>query len=129
MNPMALSTASRARLQATLAVAGTLLFWWKHGGTVAAVIAIGATLLALGAWVAPAFYAPVQRGCDHVLKMLLAALTWTLLGFIYLIVFTPLHVWWKIRGRDPLRRRSDTQARTYLQPVPPAAAGHFDRQF
>jgi drug/metabolite transporter (DMT)-like permease len=126
---MALSPVSRARLQSTLAVAGTLLFWWKHGGTIAAVIAVAAVLLALGAWVAPALYAPVQRGCDRVLKLLLAALTWVLLGLIYLTVFTPLHVWWKIRGRDPLQRRSDAQARTYLQPAPPAPAGRFDRQF
>ncbi len=108
---------------------GTLLFWWKHGGPVAATIAITAALLALGAWVAPALYAPLQRGCDHVLKVLLTALTWLLLGFIYLTVFTPLHLWWKIRGRDPLQRRADPQARTYLQPVPPAPAGRFERQF
>ena len=126
---MALSTVSRARLQATLAVAGTSLFWWKHGGMVAAVIAIVAVLLALGAWTAPALYAPVQRGCDHVLKLLLAALTWLLLGLIYLTVFTPLHAWWRIRGRDPLQRRSDAQARTSLRALPPASAGHFDRQF
>jgi drug/metabolite transporter (DMT)-like permease len=126
---MALSTASRARLQATLAVAGTLLFWWKRGGVIATVIAIVAVLLALGAWAAPALYAPVQRECDRVLKLLLAALTWLLLGLVYLTIFTPLRAWWKIRGRDPLQRRSDPQARTYLQSVPPASAGSFDRQF
>lgn len=93
------------------------------------VIAGLAAGLALLAWASPPHYAPVQRLLDRVLHTLLAGLTWLLLALIYLGVFTPLRLWRALSGHDPLHRRADPTATTYLRPLPPAAPGRFDRQF
>lgn len=126
---MALAPHQRARLQATAASAGTLILWWRLGGIIPAVIAGLAASLALLAWVSPPHYAPVQRALDRVLHALLAGLTWVLLAVIYLGVFTPLRLWRALTGHDPLQRRADPAATSYLRPLPPAAPGRFDRQF
>jgi len=119
---------TRPRLQATLACAGTLALWYWRGGPVAAALAGLAAILALVAWVAPARYAPVQRGLDRVVHLVLAALTWTLLALVYLLVFTPWHAVRRLAGHDGLRRRPDPTAASYLQPLPPGPR-RFDRQF
>ena len=126
---MALAPHQRARLQATAAGAGTLLVWWRLGGIIPAAIAGLAGSLALLAWVSPSHYAPVQRALDRVLHALLAGLTWVLLAVIYLGVFAPLRAWRALTGRDPLQRRADPAAASYLRPLPPPAPGRFDRQF
>jgi len=126
---MALAPPARARFQATAACAGTLILWWRIGGFVPAVVAGLAGSLALLAWLSPPHYAPVQRVLDRVLHLLLAGLTWLLLAVIYLGVFTPLRLWRALTGQDPLQRRPDPTAATYLRPVPPATPGRFDRQF
>jgi hypothetical protein len=119
---------TRPRLQATLACAGTLVLWRWRGGPGPAALAGLAAALALVAWVAPARYAPVQRALDRGLHWLLAALTWTLLAVVYLLVFTPWHAMRRLARRDVLRRRPDPAAASYLQPLPPGQ-GNFDRQF
>jgi len=126
---MALAPHRRARLQATAACAGTLFIWWRLGGVIPGVVAGVAGCFALLAWVSPPRYAPVQRGLDRVLHVLLTGLTWLLLALIYLGVFAPLRLWRALTGQDPLRRRADPAATTYLRPLPPAAPGRFDRQF
>lgn len=119
---------TRPRLQATLASAGTFALWFWRGGIGPAALAGIAAALAVLAWAAPHRYAPVQRGLDRVLHLVLAALTWTLLAVVYLAVFTPWHAARRLSRRDVLRRRPDPAAASYLQTVPPGAA-RFDRQF
>ena len=126
---MPLAPVPRARLQATLACAGTLALWFWRGGPVPAVLAGVMTALAVLAWVSPARYAPVQRGLDRGVHLLLAGLTWFLLGLVWLLVFTPLRAFRTLTGNDPLRRTFDRTADTYLQPPPAGASGRFDRQF
>ena len=126
---MPLAPISRARLQATLACAGACAFFAWRGGPGPAIAAGVTGALALLAWFVPRGYAPVQRGLDRVLHFVLAAFTWVLLGLFYLLVFVPLRLWRGVTGHDPLHRRPDAKATTYLQPVPPAAANRFDRQF
>jgi hypothetical protein len=126
---MAHSPAARARWQATLAGIGTLLLWWRIGGGWPAVAAGVAGALALLAWLSPAHYAPVQRVLDRMLHAVLAGLTWFLLAVIYFGIFMPLRGWRALTGTDPLQRRPDPAAKTYFRPLPPAAAGRFDRQF
>lgn len=126
---MALSPTARARLQATSALIGTLVLWWKIGG-IGPAMAAGATgSLALMAWVSPPHFAPIQRGLDRLLHVVLAGLTWLLLAIIYFGVFTPLRAWRALTRRDALQLRRDPSASTYLNPLPPAAPGRFDRQF
>lgn len=126
---MALAPMSRARLQATLACAGACVLLAMRGGVGPAIAAGFTGTLALLAWLMPRAYAPVQWSLDRVLHLALTAFTWLLLGLLYLLVFTPLRLWRALFGRDPLQRQSDPRAITYLQPIPPAAANRFDRQF
>jgi len=126
---MALTPVSRARLQATLACAGACMLLAWRGGRGPGIAAVITTVLALLAWFFPAGYVPVQRALDQTLHLILTALTWLLLGLLYLLVFTPLRLWRTLTSRDPLQQRLDPKATTYLQPMPPAAARRFDRQF
>jgi hypothetical protein len=125
---MPLSPVSRARLQATLACAGTLALWAWRGGLLPAALAGLAAALALLAWTSPVRYAPVQRALDRGVHLLLTALTWLLLGLVFLLVFAPLRALRAVTGKDALQRRFDRSADTYLRPFP-GGPGRFDRQF
>ncbi|HWA25025.1 MAG TPA: hypothetical protein VG734_05065 [Lacunisphaera sp.] len=126
---MPFAPASRARLQATCASAGTLVLWYWRGGIVPAALAGVMAALALVAWTSPARYAPIQRVLDRGVHLLLAGLTWVLLGVIWLVVFTPWRFLRSLTGTDPLRRKFDQSADTYLSTPPPGVSGRFDRQF
>ena len=125
---MPLASVPRARLQATLACAGTFALWAWRGGVLPATLAGLAAALALVAWMSPARYAPVQRALDRGVHLLLTGLTWLLLGMVYLFVFTPLRVFRVLTGSDPLQRSFDRSATSYLRP-PAGSSGRFDRQF
>jgi hypothetical protein len=71
----------------------------------------------------------VQRILDRFARRMLAAFTWLVLGLVYFGLFTPLRLWRTLLRRDPLRLRRDPAATTYLQPMRPAPAARFDRQF
>jgi hypothetical protein len=120
---------SRPRLQATLACVVTLVLWRWRGGVPAAAIAGLAAALALVAWTSPARYAPIQRALDRGVHLLLAGLTWLVLGVVYLLVFTPLRAIRALTGSDPLRRSFDRAAASYLQPPAAGSSRRFDRQF
>lgn len=126
---MPLAPIPRARLQATLACAGTLALWAWRGGLLPAALAGLAAALALLAWISPVRYAPVQRALDRGVHLLLTALTWLLLGLVYLLVFTPLRAMRALTGSDPLHRRFDRSATSYLRPPVAGSSGRFDRQF
>ena len=126
---MAPTPATRSRLQAAAACAGALLLWTRVGGIIPAGVAGLAAGLAILAWVSPPHYRPVQRVLDRIMHTVLAGLTWLLLAVIYFGLFTPLRCWRALTQHDPLQRRSDPAAPTYLRPLPPAAPGRFDRQF
>lgn len=126
---MALAPVTRARVQAALAAGGTALLWWRAGGPWPAALALVASLLALLAWLSPAHYAPVQRALDAILRVLLTGFTWLTLGAVYFGLFTPLRFFGALLRRDPLRLRPLPPAESYFQPLPPATARRFDRQF
>ena len=120
---------SRPRIQASLACLVTLGLWYWRGGLLPAAVAGFAAALALLAWTSPTRYAPVQRVLDRGIHLVLAALTWLVLGVVWLLVFTPLRAVRALTGSDPLRQKFDRAADTYLQPPPAGSAGRFDRQF
>jgi hypothetical protein len=125
---MSSASPTRARLQATLACAVTLTLWWWRRGTTPAAFAGIAAAFALLAWVAPARYAPLQHFLDRIVQLVLGGLTWVLLALVYFLVFTPLRLLRGALGRDPLARRPDPAAASYLRPLPPGPS-RFDRQF
>jgi hypothetical protein len=126
---MAAPSINRARLQASLACVGTAFFWWRIGGVVSLLATGFAGVLALFAWLSPSRYAPVQRALDRILHLVLTGLTWILLALLYWGLFTPMRLWRALTKQDPLHRRPDPAATSYLRPLPPAATRNFNRQF
>ena len=86
-------------------------------------------VLALLAWVAPEHYKPIQRALDWIARLLVAGVSWLLLGLVYFCFFTPMRWIGSMVGRDPLRLKPDRSATSYLRDLPPASAGRFGRQF
>jgi hypothetical protein len=118
----------RPRLQATIAHAVTTSLWLWRGGPLPAALAIIAAALALLAWLSPRAYAPFARAFEKLGHGFLAVFTWFALGLIYFGVFTPLRLLRSLRRHDPLQRRFDPTAKTYLRPLPQTPP-NFDRQF
>lgn len=126
---MALAPATRARLQASVACAASLVLYWRRGGAVSLTLAAVLTALAAVAWLSPAHYRPVQRLLDRIVDGLLAGLTWVVLGAVYFGLFVPLRLGRALLGRDPLGLRRDPSTTTFLRPIAPRASTHFERQF
>jgi hypothetical protein len=128
---MALGSTPRARLQATLAFLGCLIFAWRSENVAMLVLAGATAVPAATAWLAPPRYAPIQRMLDRAVHALLAGFTWFVLALVYFGLFTPLRLWRTIRRDDPLGlRRPKRPVSTYLRPIlNHAGARRFDRQF
>jgi hypothetical protein len=126
---MAHVTFTRARLQATAALAGGLGLWWRFHSTWAIALAAILAVLALLAWFAPERHKPVQRALDWTTRLLVAGFTWLILGLVYYALFTPMRWLGVLMGRDSLRLKPNHSATTYLRDLPSASEGRFDRQF
>jgi len=125
---MALSAANRSRLHATLAcvIAGGL--WWRTRAVAFATIGTIALVLFALAWINPRLYEPVQRLFTAFGRVLTAVFTWVVLGLVYFFVFTPLRVWNRIFGRDPLGLRAASNT-GFLHEFRPKTLGQFERQY
>ena len=119
---------TRPRLQASLACVVTLGLWHWRGGYIPTALAIVAAALAVLAWLLPAAYAPFSRAFERFGHAILVVFTWLALGLVYLGVLTPLRLWRTLRRHDPLHRRFDPTATTYLRPLPQKPQ-NFTRQF
>jgi hypothetical protein len=117
------------RLQATGAVvgAGVIWFWWRGWGP--GILLVAVSTLAVLAWVSPRRYAPVHRFTLQLGRVVLAVVTWLLLGLVYFFIMTPWRAWRAVTGHDPLCRRWEPQASSYLRAAAKPAADHFRRQF
>lgn len=120
---------TRPRIQATIAaVLAAALWWWLRGAIAASVLGLALALAAL-AWVSPRAHAPVQRLLERLGHAFAVLVSWILLAAVYLGVFVPLRGWRTLSGRDPLLRRADPGASSYLRPLPPARVKHFERMY
>lgn len=120
---------SRARWQASLAFAGSLIVWWRFRGVLPVALVVFTTVFAVLAWLAPQRYAPVQRGLDFVTRAIVSGFSWVALSLVYFGLFTPLRIARSIVGRDPLKLKLDPAASSYLQALPTNTRPRFDRQF
>jgi hypothetical protein len=125
---MPLTPHARARLHATIAVAGTGFLFWRFQGPLSLTLFVLASAFAILAWLAPRRYLPVQRAFDFLIHAFLAAFTWTVLALVYFGLFTPLRFVRTLTHRDPLALRRPPAHDSYLTPLP-ATSPRFDRQF
>jgi hypothetical protein len=114
-----------------VAAACTLAAWiyWRHPGLLA-----GSAIASTGslcAWFFPRIWAPVQRTLDWVAHAVSIAVSYALLGALFLTCFVPIRGLLVLLGRDPLRRRKASDGDSYWETLPPTPAGseHWRRQF
>jgi len=126
MPPRPLPSRLRLTLTAMSAAVGGVLAWHHWRGPWLATLAILTGALLLLALVWPRGYAPVFRVLDGAVHFLLQAITWLLLGAVFLVVFVPGRLVLAVRGRDPLESRTSGWRETRK---PSDIARHFRAQF
>ena len=92
-------------------------------------IAAGAFLVALAA---PRVWRPVEALVDRAIRLLLAGLTYLLLGVVFALVFVPARVVMAVMGADPLRRSFEPGRSSYWEPLREGGAddpARFNREF
>ena len=79
----------------------------------------------------PRIWAPVQRTLDWVAHAVSIAVSYALLGALFLTCFVPIPGLLVLLGRGPLRRRKASDGDSYWETLPPTPAGseHWRRQF
>ena len=110
--------------------------WWVYREKFAAVrpwfLGVGALLLLLGA-VAPKALALPYRGWMRLAELLARVITTLILAIVFFVVVTPIGLWKRLRGWDPLERRLAPQAAgaSFWRPYTGRQADpkHFDRMY
>jgi hypothetical protein len=120
-------------------------------------VSVGAVLLAISAWASWRGHGPLATGSPAFVGALLVllgagypralvypnrawmalaeALSWVstraILGLLFFLVFTPLGAWRRMRGWDPLNRRSSAGRQSFWQPYSERQADpkHYEKMF
>jgi MFS family permease len=97
---------------------------------VAGVFAVLAGLSALFSLVAPRANLPIYLGLTVVAYPIGFVLSYLIMGFLFFVMITPVGLFFRLTGYDPLQRRFDRGATTYwTDPRPRRAKESFFRQF
>jgi len=123
---------TRTILTAAAAAIGGAVAWWHWRAPWATALALVTSSLLLVAVFAPRAYAPVYRVLDGIVRGLLQAITWLILGLVFALVFIPGRLVLLLRRRDPLQRSPDPSCATYWSEVAKTtrdSAAHFRAQF
>jgi len=97
-----------------VALAALAVWLWRRGLASGAIVAIGigASLAALS-FVAPALVKPLADGWAFIGKTIGRITTPILLTIVFVVVVTPLGLFLRLFGSDPLRLKRDPKATTY----------------
>ncbi len=109
-------------------VAAVGCYGWRRPWNFA-LLALAAALLALALfW--PRAWAPIEAALGRAGRGVGAAVTWVLLGAVFVICFVPGRLLLAVLHRDPLRRAWEPARSTYWETLPRAgSADRFRRQF
>ena len=114
-----------------VAAACTLAAWiyWRHPWLLAGCAIT--SMCVLCALFLPRVWAPVQRALDWFAHVVSIAVSYALLGVLFVTCFVPIRGLLVLLGRDPLRRRKASDGDSYWETLPPTPAGseHWRRQF
>ena len=125
-------TANRLRslLGTGFAAALTGFLWLRRPGNWSLGFFVFALTLFLLALAAPRAFAPIQAALERFGRAVAAALTYLILGALFVLVFIPGRLLLALRRRDPLHRRPDPGRASYWEPLPPSAGtDRFRRQY
>jgi hypothetical protein len=121
-----------ALLALTVQWRGRLLFWEVTPGnatTLAWLGGIGAAV-AVASWIRPRVLWPIYVGLALIAVPVGTVVSYTLLALIFYGLLTPLGLWFRARGRDPLARRGEDSRDSYWQePRHRRDARSYFRQF
>jgi len=107
-----------------------LLAWlWSGNSTVITILAMIGSLIALIAWVYPKAIAPLFVGLMLITMPIGMVVGELAMFLIYMTVFLPIGIYFRITSRDRLRLKLDRQATTYWQPKrQPSSVASYYRQ-
>lgn len=78
----------------------------------------------------PRIWAPFQAVLDRLVRGVVVAVTWLLLGIVFAACFIPGRLVMAVLRRDPLCRMREPARDSYLNPLPPPGGRErFRRQF
>lgn len=110
-----------------------LIFGFGLGGArawVAGGFAALALLSGLFSLVAPKANLPIYLGLTLLSYPIGFVLSYVIMGFLFYVLITPLGLFFKLTGRDPMHRRFDREAATYWSdPRPRRGKDSYFRQF
>lgn len=108
-----------------------ILYWWKDlpGHWALSICAAGLAIYLLSR-----IWPPLVKPISLALTILTAPIGWVvghcIMTAVYLLIFTPIGLLFRIVGRDPLERRFEPDAQTYWQPKStPDDLARYYRQF
>lgn len=94
-----------------------LLTWWWGGGTTAIQIVTGiAALLSVMAWIRPTLIAPLLVVSTLITAPIGMVIGEVIMLLIFLTVFCPLALIFRLIGRDVLQRQIDRSRPSYWEP-------------
>lgn len=108
---------------------GIMLYKGALGfAVVTAVIAMGFTFASL---TAPLCLKNIYLGWMKFALIIGAFNTKVILGFVYLVIFTPMHLFFYVTGKDPLKRKFERNLVSYWEDRPPAGDDHskYEKQY
>lgn len=116
-----------------LPLAGLLLavlLWWRFGQTGAAwAVAAAVAAVAVGGWLRPALARPIYLGWMYAAAPVGWVLGHVILCAVFFLVVTPVGLWMRVAGRDPLQRQFDASSTSYWEPRTPSERARYFRQF
>lgn len=114
---------------AIMAVLFGLLFPWLFSKSLPLWPWIVAAVLSAWALIAPASLKPIYRGWMAIGAVLGWINTRIILGVMFFVMFFPAGLLMKIAGKDPMRRKLDTEAKTYRVNNTPPNSKHIERPY
>jgi Flp pilus assembly protein TadB len=108
-----------------------LIFLYKHRLTVVYVLGSLAAFFLFFALVAPKLLEPIERVWMAFARVLGAINTRIIMGLFYVLIFVPLALFFKVIGRDQMRRRWSSGAETNWDDYRPRQrdARHYENMF
>jgi hypothetical protein len=118
-------------LGAVLGLAVAAVFYYFGKTTVAMVVAAVAIVLALLAFVAPAAHRRVTGWLDRFAHVFSLAVTWILMTILYYLLFLPVGLFLRARGRLGITKHPDRRLPSYWSSIEgrPWTAESYRKQF
>ena len=104
-------------------------YWWSGSPTVVGWLAVVGATIAVTGWLAPKWITPLFVGLMLITVPIGMAISEVAMLLIYVLVFLPIGILFRLMSRDRLQLHVDRQAPTYWQDKPkPRSVATYYRQ-